>query len=291
MIDAHASGIAQRRAHCREERREPAGDQRAWRKAGQPPVLATRIEQIGRSANGKTAEDVALPAPRMTAARVHADGEIANQTDAHARPERAALRDAERSIGEPLQEAVEQHFALVRGSEHGNGGAVRIAQIRRPVMPIACTGRRLLGVQRLEHCMLCQQLAAVGAEAAQSPGGCVLLRPVDERSNKCPQQPSFARAAAGQSISGSASSRSNVSPSPSARSMSATYASPNTRAGDACSGLRNRRVDGEYGPKRDGSAPNSACSGLSASASAPREPAASASAAMPAASPMPPSPR
>ncbi len=168
MIDAQAAGVAQRRAYRREERSETAGDQRARREAGKPPVLATRIEQVGRRANRKTAQHVALTAPCVAAARVHADGQIADQADAHSRIERAALRYAEGSIGEPLQETVEQHLALVRRREDLDGGTVRIAQIcsandaNRP-HPSRGLGR----MQRFEHRVLRQQFAAIGAEAGK----------------------------------------------------------------------------------------------------------------------------
>ena len=49
--------------------RKPTGDEGARREASQLPVLTERIEQIGRCADGEAAEDVVLPAPRMTAGR------------------------------------------------------------------------------------------------------------------------------------------------------------------------------------------------------------------------------
>ena len=85
MIDAHAAGVAQRGAHRRQERREPAGGQRARREAGQPPVLPTWIEQIGGRANRQTASTSACRLHAWLPFGIHPDGKVADQADAHAR--------------------------------------------------------------------------------------------------------------------------------------------------------------------------------------------------------------
>ena len=186
MIDAHATGVAQRRAQRRQEWREPTGGQGAGREAGQLPVLTERIEQIGRCPDSEATEDIALSAPRVTAARVHTDGEIADRADTHTRGASATLRNPQRPIGKPLQETVIQHLPLVRRGEHRNRRTARLAQVHRPAPPIAHPGRVLHRLQCLEYGVLRQQFAAIGAETrkvqAQRPIA------VDERLEQRPQQ-------------------------------------------------------------------------------------------------------
>jgi hypothetical protein len=93
---------------------------------------------------------------------------------------------------------------------------------------------------------------------------CVPKWPYRARSSRC-----RALAAAGQSTKGSASRRRRSASSPSSAHTCCTSASPNTGSGSAWTLLRNSRLDGAYGLKRCTSAPNRACTGLIASASAP----------------------
>ncbi len=184
-------------------------------------------------------------------------------------------------------------LALVRRRKYRDCSTVRIAQICRPTMPIARTSRCLHGMQRSNCRVLCQQFAAIGAEAgkvqmefAVGAGASMNGFPNSARSSRC-----LARAAAGQSISDNASSRFVERLAQPFRPQRVGH----MRLAEHLSRRSMQQVQEQTCGRRvrteaRGSAPNSACKGLSAKASAPRDPTASASAAMPAASPIPPSP-
>ena len=206
VVDPHAAGVAQRGAQRGDERREAGGDQGARRKPGQRPVLAARVEQVGRRADRQLAEHVTLAPPGVAAGRVHADGKIADQPDTHAGLARAGLRRRHRAIGNPLQEQVEQHVFAARGGEGGDRGTARIAQVGGPQPPVRLLrGRRhLLRMQRLEHGVLA---AAAGRHRR---GMWRNQRPAGHRRRGQPRADrtsarnsrSLARPEAGQSISG-----------------------------------------------------------------------------------------
>ena len=88
----------------------------------------------------------------MTAARVHPDGEVADQADPHARLTCNALGRREGAVGHPLQELVIQYFLRLRCRKKPDRGATWITQIRGPGAPFPLRHARCL--QRLEAGML-----------------------------------------------------------------------------------------------------------------------------------------
>lgn len=123
----------------------------------------------------------------MAAGRVHADREVADQADPHARLARPSMRRRHRAVCHPLQEFVEQHLVAAGGGKGGDRGAVGLAQVQRPVPPVMV--RRPVGMQRFEGGVLVQQVGAVGAEAgevgAEHAGG---RRAREEAVEQRPQQ-------------------------------------------------------------------------------------------------------
>ena len=106
VIDAHAAGMGECGAQGGEEGIEARGDQGARREAGQAPVLAVRIEGVGRRADRQAHQQVGLARPGMAAGAVHADREVADQADAHAGGLGRLLRGGEGARRDPLQEKV-----------------------------------------------------------------------------------------------------------------------------------------------------------------------------------------
>ena len=110
VIDPQAAGMTQRSPHRGDERFEARVDERHGRDGHQAPVLAGRHVDIRWRADAEAGQEVAGPCPGMAAGRVHADGKICNQADAHARIAGAGLRTGEGNRGKPLQELVIEHL-------------------------------------------------------------------------------------------------------------------------------------------------------------------------------------
>jgi hypothetical protein len=70
---------------------------------GDAPVLAQRIEEIGRSADRGLAHRDVGKRPGERARRVHADGKVAIEADAHAGRPAGRLGDLQLLVREPLQ--------------------------------------------------------------------------------------------------------------------------------------------------------------------------------------------
>ena len=112
-------------AQGRDERLEAARQQRLRREAGQAPVLAARVEQIGRRADVQAEQQVLLARPGMAAARIHPDRKIGDQPDAHAGVARVLLHVREAARRDPLQEQVElDRAALSAAAKRATAGAV-----------------------------------------------------------------------------------------------------------------------------------------------------------------------
>ena len=122
MIDPHAAGVAHVGAQGGDERREAAGDQRLRREGGEAPVLALRIEHVGRRADAEAGQELVRIGADLRAAAVEADGEIADQADPHAGVLGRLLRRGERAVGQPLQEGVVARIAAVAGLEGDMAG-------------------------------------------------------------------------------------------------------------------------------------------------------------------------
>src|SRR5579859_3153948 len=187
MINSQASGVPERGAYGGKERREPAIRKRTWRKSRQTPILPEGIEQVRRRPDGKPAKNIALPAPGVTARRIHTDSEIGDQPNAHSGFTRPTVCYPDRTIRQPLQETMEAHIVLMRCGEHGDGGTRGVTQVDRPLAPVAGHLLELHRMQRLEHGMLGKQFASIGAELRE-----VSVQPmsvvVDERLIGLPQQ-------------------------------------------------------------------------------------------------------
>ena len=231
MVDPHAARMTQRSSQRGQERRKPAGHQRARRKAGQSPVLSVLIEQVRRRTDREPAQHVALSAPRMTAGRIHANGQIADQPDTHSGLARAILCNAKRAIRQPLQKGVERHVMLVRRGEGRDRCACRIAKFAQ-----ASAANRIARVADCPACsasntrVLRQKIPAISAEAREvCAKRAVASLPVSNVPNNRRSSASFAALAAGQSISGSASSRANSSASPACDHKLRHCCEPNTK--------------------------------------------------------------
>ena len=145
---------------------EAARHQRPRREAGEAPILAARIEDVGRRADGKTEQQVGLPGPGMAAGAIHADRQIADQADAHAGRPRRRLSRREGACGEPLQEQVVAHR---RGLALEIGRDRRVARVTPTVLPVAPVARVPV-MQRFEQGVLAQGRAALVHEAPEVGG-------------------------------------------------------------------------------------------------------------------------
>src|SRR5947208_16759196 len=98
----------------------------------------------------------------MASARIHADGDIGDQSDTHALLACILLNRREAACGEPLQEHVELDFARLGGGEVRCGGCAWCAPSGGPIAPTPYRLRLCSPVplQRLEPCVLAQAVPA-----------------------------------------------------------------------------------------------------------------------------------
>ena len=107
----HAQRPAHRHVGAQEidERLVGLGAQRARRIGRQAPVLAARIELVGRRAAGGTDRERILVRPQLRAAAIGAEREVHVEPERHAEVARPALRVLELPARGPLQPGVERH--------------------------------------------------------------------------------------------------------------------------------------------------------------------------------------
>ena len=91
-------------------------------KCRQSPILPGVVEQIGGRADLQAKQHIFLFTPGRAAAKAHADREIGDKADAHARICDFLLRGGERAVRDPLQEGVEKNLPLVRRGKIANAG-------------------------------------------------------------------------------------------------------------------------------------------------------------------------
>ena len=96
MIDAHRAGVAHGRAQHLAERLEAARDKAVRIVRGEAPVLAGRIELVGRRADRQSAQHDALLHPGVGAAGIDADRGVEIEADRQAAP-RARCRGSVRA--------------------------------------------------------------------------------------------------------------------------------------------------------------------------------------------------
>ncbi|MDT4819018.1 hypothetical protein FQZ97_521250 [compost metagenome] len=136
MVDAQPAAMGEVGAQHFQEGGVAVLTQAARRKHRHAPVLAERVVQVRRRAGMEAGQDFLLAGPRLAAARVGADRQVADHAHRHAGVARSALRTRHAIGGEPLQEGVVGHVVGVvagKGRHRGVGGR---AQRDRPAAPV-----------------------------------------------------------------------------------------------------------------------------------------------------------
>ena len=134
-----------------------------------PPILAISVIVIGRRPDGRSDQDLVLPAPGIAPPAIHADGEVADEADAHADRSRGLLRGSGRAVGQPLQEDVEVDLAPLSGREGCDRGVGRVPPCAWPGAPAQGGGvfAQTRRIKDFEAGMLQQKIAAIQAKALQ----------------------------------------------------------------------------------------------------------------------------
>ena len=146
VIDAQRAAVIERGAHRLHERLVADGAQLPRDERRQAPVLAVRVERIRRRADAHAVRDRVLPHPRVGAAGIEADGQVAEQRDLGA-------GGGELLVEQPLEPAVEAEPVVLRRREARDARAVRPSVLGRPRRPSAAVA---LG-QRAVHRELTQR--------------------------------------------------------------------------------------------------------------------------------------
>jgi hypothetical protein len=102
VIDAQTDGVPERASQHEPERLVPCARQAAGRETRDPPVLPGGAEGIRRSADGEPSSEGVRIHPGVGSTRVHADGQVEDQTDGF-------LRSGELLVQVPLQPGEEAH--------------------------------------------------------------------------------------------------------------------------------------------------------------------------------------
>ncbi len=123
VVDTDAARVRQACADGADEGVEAGAAQRERAERGDAPILPLRPERIGRRADRQAGQQVAAAAPRMAAARIHADGEIGDQADPHAGVARGGVRVGKAGVGAPLQEGVKADGVGMLAREGLDSGA------------------------------------------------------------------------------------------------------------------------------------------------------------------------
>jgi hypothetical protein len=134
VIETDRAGMAHRgRQHVAERLKRSHLETRGV-EAGKPPVLAERIEGIGRRADGKMPGNRNLLVPGIEAVGLHADGNVEIEPDLHAKAFRKLLASGELAVRDPLQPRMEADTVGVLRGDHISGTTVA------PVREIQCCG-------------------------------------------------------------------------------------------------------------------------------------------------------
>ena len=119
------------RAHRADERLVARRPQLPGHERRQPPVLAERVERVGRRADPAARREEVLVGPAVGTARVEADGEVADQAE----PRGAG--GGQLAVDLPLAPLVEPDAAARCSSAnraHGRGAGWRYSAGQRPVV-------------------------------------------------------------------------------------------------------------------------------------------------------------
>ena len=116
----------------------------------------------------------------MAASRVGADGEVADEADLHPRRAGAGVGGGETFFRQPLGELVKRHFAGMRLRKGRDFGAVRVAYLRVPVLPMRLALRGMVTMQGLEARVFVEVCAALHP---------VVLKALGERRSALLQHP------------------------------------------------------------------------------------------------------
>jgi hypothetical protein len=103
VVDAYRASMMHAGPQILAEGLEIALDQRRRALRDQSPVLALRIEGIGRRANVNPSQHQVRIGPGHGTVGRHADGHVEVEPDAHARRPGAGLRRLDLGVGQPLQ--------------------------------------------------------------------------------------------------------------------------------------------------------------------------------------------
>ena len=185
MVQPQGAGVPHVGAQGVDERREAQGPQTQRIERRQAPVLAQRVERVGRRAHIHAQRIGAALAPGVGAAFVHAHGQVAVEPQAHAQRLGMGLGGLQLRLGQPLQPAVvlQLHGMVLGELLHGGGcGVAPGLGPRRPAPHGGVCGHEV-GLQRLEQCMQAQAFTpalhkAVELRCAGRALGQVLLREV-----------------------------------------------------------------------------------------------------------------
>ena len=168
VVDAERAGVGGRGVDQRAERRGVGRGHRDGGERRELPVLAGGAEVVGRRADVHAGHGDVAVGPGARPVGDLADGEVEIEAEAHAGGERRLARLAELAVGEPLQPGVEADLVGVALGEGGDGGALRVLQLRRPAGPAGAVAiGRHAGGDRLEAGVALERLAAGGAEAVE----------------------------------------------------------------------------------------------------------------------------
>ena len=177
MVEPQGAGVPHVGTQGVNERGEAQGPQAQRVERRQAPVLAQRVEWVGRRAHVHAQRIGAALAPGVGTAFVHTHGQVAVEAQAHAQCLGMGLCGLQLRLGQPLQPAVVLQLLGMGLGELLHGGCFRVAPGLGPGGP--APHRRVcgheMGLQCLEQGMQAQAFALALHKAVElrSTGGAV----------------------------------------------------------------------------------------------------------------------
>ncbi len=129
VVDADAAAVGERRPHRVDERLVTGRSELPRHERRQAPVLAERVEGVGRRTHAAAFAQQVLERPRIGAVGVEPDGEVGHDVDA------GTARHAQLAVQLPLAPLVKPHPAPFGNGQLGDGRRCRVAVRRRPPRP------------------------------------------------------------------------------------------------------------------------------------------------------------